>query len=256
MVDLGAVFGSERNWATQFSHIGDQRLSRIQLKDTPDGVKLNGEWKFPQGKDRLAFEEMKYFEYRRKEPPAFVIDFWHKPGPTLAAYKNTLIQNRKNAALRVAQKKAKARVKRRIEKKKRHLAAADVTDYCRLPLSEKRDTIIPFRPAKAAIKFRNWFSGSTPDSNYPYSYPTKKGKDAKYVRNTIEFYYKGKFGLVNRAIKFLEDEYPHSEYLVEMRFLRANALFRLGYVESAEQIFREIFINYGKTPVALSLIHI
>jgi tetratricopeptide (TPR) repeat protein len=139
----------------------------------------------------------------------------------------------------------------RLELEKIRAEAADLTKFCKDPLNETNDVFLPFQPVHQKVDFTRWFSATTPDTHFPYYEPTSKEKDAQYVRLALQFYRQGKFALAIRTLDFFAAEHPKSEYKTEMRFLRANALIKLGLNAEADQILQALMSEQRNTPVAL-----
>lgn len=251
LVDLGASFGDEEKWKNRFSDLTDIRVHAIRIEENPGEVKITGKWKFPLGKLALAHPEMEFFEFRNKNPARYVVDFWVKAGRTLTQVKADQKQKEFQEILRKTKDDEKKRITRRLASERRHAEAENTNRFCEQPLDEKNDVFLEFYPLHQEVDFKRWFSATTADAQFPYYRPKKKSKDAQYVRLALKFYSEGKLGLAVRTIDFLDAEFPRTEFQAEMRFLRANALIKLGLREKGEQLLSAITTDLRETPVAL-----
>lgn len=251
LVDLGASFGHEDEFAKQFSDIRDDRLTTLRLSEGEAGVTVAGKWKFPSGDSAPAVPKMEYFEFREKAPAKLNLDFWLARGETVAEVRAKQIQAKKLAAIKKAEKKQALRAKREVATVTRRKLAGDVTEFCKYPLSDENDVFLPFRPVHKEVEFGQWFSLLTPDDDYPYLEPKGEEKDAQYVRLALKLYRQGQPALAIRTIDFLDSEYSKSPYKTEMRFLRANALIKLGYQAQAIEIFKVLTLEAKGSPSAL-----
>lgn len=251
LFDLGAELGEETAFSERLAKLQDPRAKIVTVRENTDGIVIKGKWIYPTGPSAPAEPRMESFDYRDESPSRYIVDFWLKKGPTVAEVQAA----RKQAELldRLKKKKAEAeqRVQRKIASEKRRSESDDVLRFCRQPLSEKNDVILPFFAFHEPVKFSRWVSSTTPDSRFSYYEPAGDTKDARYVRLALKLYRQGKPGLTVRTLDFLETEHPDSEYRHEMRFLRANALIRLGLKEQAESILKELIRDVKGKPVAL-----
>ena len=96
--DLGAPLGGEQEWASRFlPKLKDDRLEKVEVAETAQGVLVRGWWKFPLGKAKLADPKMERFDFREKSPARYVVDFWPKPGPTVADVEAKKLRDRRMA---------------------------------------------------------------------------------------------------------------------------------------------------------------
>src|SRR5690606_10209894 len=116
---------------------------------------------------------------------------------------------------------------------------------------EKRDVFLPFKASRSEVDFGRWFSRTTPDTDYPYLTPKSGSEDAQYLKLALDLYRKGKLALAVRTTEFFEKEHGSSPLRPEIKFLKANALIKLGYPERAARILRELVVDGKGTPVAL-----
>ena len=255
LFDLGSPFGSEKAWINRFIKISDYRLSKIDIRETNEGVLVRCHWNFPKGSKALYQPKMEKFTFRRSDMPLFVMDFWIGKGPTLAEVK------KKKEKIRVVNRKRE--IKRRKEERadyERQLASAaplvlpepDIKDFCSAPKDYNDDVFLPFYPVHEAPDFSKWFSFNTPDADYPYLEPTGTDKESSYVRLAINLYRGGKPALAIRTIDFFEAEIKKSEFSDQMTFLRANALIKLGHAQKAHRIFKKLMESSSNSPVTLS----
>jgi TolA-binding protein len=255
LLDLG-VFRSGRtqDGSSIALALADERLGKVELIEDEDGVRLSGAWKFPKGNAELAFPEMEYFEFWNKKEPAFVLDFWHKQGPTMADYqaqKKREESKKTHTDHQQEKKDASLLAQRQIARQKNRAELDDLSHYCKETLSPKRDLFLHFRPFHDEVNFERWLSSQGADRDYPYLEPQGESKEAQYVRLAVNLYRQGKNALVLRTVGFLKSDFPESIYLAEMRFLQANSYIKLNRREEAEKIFQEIMLDHKGSPPAL-----
>lgn len=246
LADLGAPLGDEDQWARRFQGLRDPRVADLEFKEVPGGLLVRGSWKFPQGGAAPARPAMEAFDYRDKAHASVVIDFWVKEGPTVVEATREREASRKLASARRLDEAEKARSARRAAREKARAEAEDPTLFCRAPLSEDGDVFLQFHPFHEKVDFARWLPRTAPDAGYEFREP--KGDDAlpgrlsreeQYVQLALKLYRKGDYALAHRTLDFFGKEFPRSSYRAEMRFLRANALFKLGMVEQAMAELRE-----------------
>jgi tetratricopeptide (TPR) repeat protein len=251
LTDLGAPLGEEAAWLAQFKDIKDPRLSHIAFSEDASGLKIVGKWKFGKGPDAPANSSMEWFEYREKDPPAYVLDFWQKAGPSVGEVRAVQTKAVKEAQLKKAQEDARGRADRRLASSKKKAEFEDITKFCREPMAERKDIFLPFLPVRDPIKFSQWLPSTTADSRFSYYQPKTSEKDVKYVRLAQDLLKQGKPALVVRTVDFFESESSKSDFRHEMRFLKANALIRLGYHDQAEVTLRALMGESTESPVSL-----
>ncbi len=251
--DLGAPLGAEAEWAEQARKLSDQRLGEIHLGETEKGLVLKGKWRFPEGKARLAFPKMEHFDYRDSKAgeSRYVLDFWVKPGMTAAELQARKHREAREVELQNQKKIAKAREERRLAYQRARAEIEEVTRFCQEPVVPGRDIFLNFLPLHEEIDLKKYFPTKAPDENFSYFEPKSDSKEAQYLRLAQHLYRTGDFGLVSRTVEFFEKEVKASAYQEEMRFLRANAFFKLGHEEEALKNIRELAATRPQTPMAL-----
>lgn len=267
--ELGAPLGEEREWAAKFVALKDPRVASLRFEEAPGGIRIVGQWRFPEGAQALARPVMESFEYRDKGAAQIVVDLWHKKGPTLAEVNAVKRQTAQLEAMHKAEAQAKDRAERRIASEKRKAELADTGRFCRVPLDEESDVFLRFLPFHEAVDYPRWIATTTPDRNFHYYEPKAaeaEGEDgaerpaagsagksnaAQYVRLALELYRQGKFALVLRTLDFFDTEHSRSEYRHEMRFLRANSMIKLGLDREAEEVLSKLMVDAREAPVAL-----
>jgi TolA-binding protein len=256
LVDLGAPLGAEGAWSKKFtSEIQgrkDARLAQVDFKETLDGLLVTGKWRFEAGDRAPAHPKMERFDFRDPETPAYVVDFWPKPGPTVAEVRESTRKIQETEHLKKSAEEAFRRRDRRIASEKARFEVEDSAPYCERPMDESRDVFLKFHPVRESFDLTTWFATTAPDRNYSYLQPKAPDKDAQYVRLALKLYKKSNFGLVIRTLDFLEKDFPASSYIPEMKFLRANALIKLGADDMAAQVFEQIVRAYSDAPVAMN----
>ncbi|MGK5081681.1 tetratricopeptide repeat protein [Bdellovibrionota bacterium FG-1] len=240
LADLGIPLGEEGKWAKKLKTLNDSRLTNIEVAEVEGGVKVRGRWKYPTGPQAPAQPQMESFDYRDKESSDLVIDFWVKDGPTLAQLDARREAERQLEATRKREEMERARAVRRAARAKVRAQEEDPFLFCRTPLNEDGDVFLQFQPFHEKVDFSRWISSRAPDTNFAYYDPKGKSQEAQYVRLALRLYRQNNFGLVNRTLDFFEKDFPNSSFRSEMRFLRSNALFKLGMVDQAVRELKEI----------------
>ena len=251
--DLGAPLGEETAWENQFAQTGDPRVLTLKFLEVADGVKVSGVWKFPEGREALVNPQMETFDFRQSNPSsAYVVDFWVKKGSmTLSEWKIHEKEHARLEAVRKIEEDKRLRAERRLASEKRKADIEDTTRFCREPLSEKNDIFLQFYPVHQAVEFKRYLPTTTPDANLPYFEPTGQDQESQYVRLALKLYKDGKFALVLKTLDFFEQEHAKSTYRIEMKFLRANAMIRLGLQREAEEYLAKLRVEAKDNPVAL-----
>jgi predicted Zn-dependent protease len=255
--DLGAPLGEEDRWAERFQNgnIHDPRLASMSIKEVAGGVKIEGVWKFPNGKAAPARPVMETFDFHRSAPAAqYVLDFWAKEGPTLAEEESLKRKQQKSEDLKKADEETRSRLQRRLASEQKRNEQQDVTRFCREPLAETTDIFLPILPLHEPVRFSRWFATTTPDSGYEYFKPDKVSeteKDAQYARLALTLYAQGKPALVLRTLDFMDSEFPDSPHRHEMRFLRANAMLKLNMQAEGEKKLKALLADEKDNPVSL-----
>ncbi len=251
LIDLGVSPEDSKYLKKQMSDLKDLRIAKLRLAEDSAGVRIIGTWKFPGGKQTLAQPVMDTFDFMEKTPPRLVIDLWVRPGLTLTDDLSQKEKHRLDTALKKMQEDEKARANSQLAIAGRNAEIHDLERYCHQPLSEKDDFFLRFHPVHPKFDLSKWLPQVTADSSFDYFQPEGKSREDQYVRLARKLYLAGNFALAIRTLGFLESEYPRSQFLVEMRFMKANALIKLGHEDAAESILNQLIRDYGKSPVAL-----
>ncbi len=248
--DLGAPLGGEQEWASRLlPKLKDERLEKIELSETAQGVVIRGSWKFPAGKAKLADPKMERFDFREKSPARYVVDFWQKPGPTVADVEGKKLRDLRMAERRALEEMRERRLERKIASQKERTQAEDLGRFCRQPLSIEQDVFLPFAPLHEKLDLSKWIITTTADADFDYVEPPGSSRDAQYMRLALDLYRQGKPALAIKTADFFDTEHPKSPLFEQMRFLRANAMLKLGHVGEAETILRELSRSGRKTEV-------
>ena len=251
LLDLGVPSDERGQLTRQLAKQGDYRVKNLKVRETTQGVKITGEWRFPAGKMTLASPVMDSFDFREKASPRMVVDFWVRPGITLSddrAHKQKL---RLEAALRRMQDEEGLKTNRKLAMEGRRAELKDIDRYCSQPLTEKDDFFLRFYPVHKKLELSKLLPGVTPDENFDYYSPEGKSRESQHIRLAKKLYDGGNFALTIRTLDFFDREFPKSQSMMEMRFLRANALIKLGHNEAGELILNRIVRDYKKSAVAL-----
>ncbi len=242
LADLGAPLGSERDWSLMLQRqLRDYRVESVALSEEKGGVVIRGKWKFPTGAQALADPKMEKFSYHDRAPARFVVDFWVKQGPTVAEAVVIRERKKREEGRKLAALRAKRRQQRAIASKKLE-NFEELTEFCRKPFSEDTEVFLPFRAAREKLDLSRYFPQPNPDDHFKYSElkaaSANEKEDLKFVRLALSLYREGKYALSIKTLDFFDAEQPRSQYRQEMKFLRANAMLRLGMGEAAVRILR------------------
>ncbi|MBL7716736.1 MAG: tetratricopeptide repeat protein [Bdellovibrionales bacterium] len=252
LTDLGAPVGGESEWAKEYAkRLVDDRVKSVEFIETPKGVKMVGQWRFPEGKDRPVDPSMEKFDYREKGPYRYVVDFWPKKGQTIGELEAWKAREKRLAEAKKMEDERHARQNRKIAAIQRKAEAEDLGRFCRQPLNQDTEVVLPFAPVHERFDFSRWFPTQVADTDYEFIEPKSAARDAQYVRLAHELYRQGRPALVIRTSEFFQTEHPMSSYTELMLFLKGNAQVKLRHVEDAELTFREILKSRKPTPITL-----
>jgi tetratricopeptide (TPR) repeat protein len=231
--------------------IKDPRVKQLEIKEVGRNVEVTGKWAFPTGNERLARPEMEVFQYRSQNPFALHLDLWVKRGPTALEVEQKQRETARQLAEAAAKADAEKRAARRLASERFTAAVEDLSRFCRLPLNEANEVFLPLLPVHSKFPFQRYFSTTTPDTHFVYYEPQIASRDAQYVRLALKLYRDGNFGLTLKTLDFLDKEFPQSPFRLEMRFLRANALIKLGIKGEPEQLLTQLVYDAGGSAIAL-----
>lgn len=248
---LGAPFGQEKAWLSKLTLPKDLRVQGLELTEEDQGVVLRGRWKFPTGDLALAVPRMEVFQFRDPDSRKYVVDFWVGQGMTQAEALLRSAQAKKNRSLQQAEDRAKKREAVRLARYQAQAEASKDLTFCEEPVNEENEVFLPFFPEHKELDVSHWFPGTTADLDYPYRKPEGDADDARAMRLALELYQQGKTALAVRSVEFLEEGTPQSTWLQEARFLKANALLRLGHEAPALALLHQITLEGKGMPVAL-----
>ena len=251
LTELGALFGNENQWKEKYETLSDPRVETLRFSEVIGGVKLTGRWKFPSGDLTLAYPKMDLFDYRKKSPPLYTVDFWIHDGPTVIEVEATRRQKRVLALLKDVQKEEERRTLRKQALKKREKEIEHSKRFCDLPLSSKNNIFLEFYPIHQSPDFSKWLPVNRADTEFPYYSPKKKNRESQFVRLALNLVTKGSSALVIKTIDFFSAEFPKSDFQTEMKFLKANSLIKLGHHEAGERILKDLMSEARESPVAL-----
>jgi tetratricopeptide (TPR) repeat protein len=238
--------------ATDLESLHDSRIKEVKAVETDAGIRIDGKWNFPTGANAIAHPKMERFTYREKNPARFIVDFWPKGGPTVAEVKRETAAKAKQASIAKAEAAAKKRKARRIAAEQAVAIESDVARFCKEPLREGVDLFLEFIPEHEPPSLAAFLPTGQPDEGYPFIPPKTGAPDAKYVRLALDLYGKHDYALAARTVDFLIKEQPKSINRVDMEFLKANALLRLGMKTQAAAAFDAIRETHPGTPAALA----
>lgn len=230
----------------------DPRLDSVIVTEDDAGVTVSGKWKFATGANAIANPKMERFTYRDKEPARFVVDFWPKGGISVSELKQQQKEQARKATIAHADQEANRRKNRRLAAEAAMAIESDVARFCKEPLQENVDLFLEFLPFHEPADLTAHLPSGPPDENYPFLEPKKGAADEKYVRLAMELYEKRDYALAIRTLDFFDKESPASIHGVDMAFLRANSLLRLGLKDKAESVFESVREKNPGTPAALA----
>ncbi|MEN9723484.1 MAG: hypothetical protein RJB38_1470, partial [Pseudomonadota bacterium] len=233
--DLGAPFGAEKEWTQRVEALSsrESRLAGLTLLEQADGVVVVGKWRFPGGAARLADPRMETFHYRHAEASRYVVDFWLKPGPTVAAAQAAQERKLRQERLAAAERRLKSRRDRRIANEKDRGELDDNLRFCREPWGEQREVFLPYKPLRVDFDFSKVLPQKTADQHHDYFKPEGESEEAQLFRLALKLYRGKKFALSLKTLEFLESRVHSSAIRVESLFLKANALAALEFKEPA-----------------------
>ena len=248
--DLGAPFGQEQQWVEPFNQLKDERLSMLRVLNSQKGVKIIGKWKFKKGPKAPAYPKMNTFHFTDQEKQEFVLDFWVRKGPTWGQVLQKEAEKKRKKAFEAIEQRLQKRVQRRKASIERNNQIADTDKFCRQKLDEQSDVFIPFKSAHQRVDYSKIYPLTMPDSDYPYFQPDGGGKEGEYIRLALSLYRRGKYALAIRTIKFFYRDIKNSNNLLQMKFLHANTLMKLGHlkglVKHLEKIINRARVFYLK----------
>jgi tetratricopeptide (TPR) repeat protein len=231
--------------------IKDNRIKSLSAHEEDGNVVIRGTWNFPEGNQAPADPSMERFEYREKSPSRFVVDFWPKTGPSLGDLKKMRADSDRKLAIKKAEVDAKKRKETRKTLEKTLALQEDVGRFCQEPLKSEVDIFLPFYPLHETFEFAKYFPQGYPDQTYQYLTPARDSPDAKFVNLALDLHAKGSDALVIKTIDLFEKERKNSLFQIDMKFLRANALLKLGHQVAAEELLNEIRDRYVGSPASL-----
>jgi len=251
LTDLGAPFGSEGDWLRQVEAVtgADPRLAGVRFKELESGVLISGKWKFPGGKATPADPRMESFHYRKDH--FYMVDFWGKPGPTAVQAKVAHERRERDEKLRKLESTAQARREQRRAIAKAQSEMEDSMRFCREPWDESREVFLQFNPVRSSFNFEKFFPHTAPDQDYPYAALQGYSDEAQYFRLAMRLFKREQFALVQKTLDFFDRKFKDSVLGVESKFLRANAMLRMGYEDQGISALQEIIVHSPKSPAAL-----
>jgi len=252
LADLGAPLGAEKTFTQRYQTLSDQRLGRMELRETSSGVLVVGKWKFPTGNQAPADKKMEHFEYREKSPSRLVLDFWPQKGPTVAE-KKQLDSARQRAQERIeSEQLAQNRENARKQKELARMEEEKIAKFCELPLSDSNDVFLEFSAVRDPFQLRSHLIQNRPEDGYEWVKTGEEEKDGAHVRLALRLHREKNHALALRTIEFFEKDFPKSRYRREMHFLKASARLALGLEVEANRDFEEIRRNSPDSQAALN----
>lgn len=251
--DLGAPFGSEARWVREVEAVAlrEQRLAALSLAEREDGVVVSGRWKFAVGDLAPATPRMETFHYRRNDKPLYVVDFWTKPGPTVAQARSAQEHRARKQKLEAARKRMQGRRDRRVANAKLRSELDDNLRFCREPWSESREVFMGYRPLVERFEFSKVLPAKKPDQDFEYHVPEGEAEEFQLFRLAVKLHSTGKHALSVKTLDFLKSRTESEKIRLEADFLRANALLELGYDDPALALLKSVMTRSGTSAAAL-----
>ncbi|MBU6154107.1 MAG: tetratricopeptide repeat protein [Bdellovibrionales bacterium] len=251
LMDVGVPFGSEKQFNEYLETIRDERISGIRVRELESSLVVEGDYRFPAGKNALATPKMEHFDFKKEEAGRFVVDFFYQKGPTLADIERTRKESkgiRERAATELLKKKE---LEKRVAREKRIQDGRNAMMFCDQPFDRTTTVFLKFRAEHPGLSFSSYFPEKIPDHRFRYSDPLEKGEAADMVRLALKLSRENKHALTVRTVEFLEKDYPKSRDLNEMLFLKANAYFRMGYDDRGKALLQSLARTARGTEVGL-----
>ncbi len=251
LMDLGVPFGAEKQFNEHLEQVRDERISTVRVRESESGLILEGDYRFPTGKDALATPRMEHFDFKKEESGRFVIDFFYQKGPTVAEVEKDRRATRglkERAAIELLRKKEQ---EKRAAKEKRIQDGRNAMLFCDQPFDRSTTVFLKFRAEHPGPVFSAYFPEKIPDHRFQYKEPVEKGEAADMVRLALKLSRENKHGLAVRTVEFLEKEHPSTKYLPEMLFLKANAYYRMGYEDRGRALLQSLAKTARGTEVGL-----
>lgn len=231
--DLGLIAGQIKG--------SDQRFTGLNVSHSKDSTRISAQWKQ---------ENMETFDYRQKNPPSLVLDFWSKGGLTGAQLQKLVKTKEKKQKWQKAQAGVSSLIEEITRREARRREVIDPNRFCKGTREDETEIFLTFKPAHETIDFTKWMSITMPDREYPYLKPEGNTEEEKTVRLAHELYEKGKQALVLKTIEFFQKDYPTSKYMEDILFLRANTKLKLGMTAEADRDFQDIILKSPKSAPA------
>ncbi|MCM0605694.1 MAG: tetratricopeptide repeat protein [Xanthomonadaceae bacterium] len=231
--DLGLLEGAIK--------ASDQRFAGLTVASTKDSTRISAHWKQ---------ENMETFDYRQKNPPSLVLDFWSKGGLTATQLQKLVKSKKKKNKWSKAQAGVSSLIQEIQRREARRKEVIDPNRFCRGTREDETEIFLTFKPAHETIDFTKWMSITTPDRDYPYLKPEGNTEEEKTVNLAHELFERGKHALVLKAIEFFQKDYPQSKYLEDILFLKANTKLKLGLTAEADREFQDIILRAPKSSPA------
>lgn len=251
LMDVGVPFGSEGAFNEYLKSIQDERLERIRVKEFESKLVIEGEYRFPSGEQAFADPRMEHFDFRKDDQGKFIVDFFYKKGPT------RLEMERTRKAELARQERVRIEELRKKEQERKQSRERRIQDgrnallFCEQPLSRENTVFLKMRAEHEGLRLGMYFPEKIPDHRFEYTEPKEKTEEADMVRLALKLSRANNHALVIKTVDFLEKEYPRSKHLGEMRFLVANAYYRMGLEDQGKSILQELVKKEKGTPVAL-----
>lgn len=240
LMDIGVPFGGEESFNRYLSKLQDDRISKLEVLEKNSALVIRGKYKFPSGPKALANPQMEHFDFRKAEDGKYVIDFWYKKGLTQAELEQ---QKKLSEAKKIALQK-EALLKRELERKasreKRMIESKNALLFCEQPFDRSNTVFLRYHADHPMLNFTAYFPEHIPDHRFEYHEPKGDSEEAKMVRLALKLSRENKHALVVKTIEFLEKEYPKSNSMVEMQFLKANSFYRLELEPKGRDMIQEL----------------
>ena len=240
LMDVGVPFGAEEKFNEFLKSIRDSRLDHIKVREKEASLIIEGDYHFPTGAQAFADPHMEHFDFRRDEQGKFIVDFFYKKGPTRADVER--LKRTEAAARLIAQREAikKREIDKKDSREKRIQDSRNALLFCEQPFNRNSTVFLRFKAEHPALKFSAYFPEKVPDHRFEYAEPKGTSEEAEMVRLALKLSRDNQHALSIKTVEFLEKQYPKSKYKNEMLFLKANALYRLGFEDKGRELIQDI----------------
>ena len=143
----------QKRWVSELKNLKDSRLQALSIQESETGLRISGTWRFPGGRQTLAFPEMEVFDYLTTESAQYTVDFWVKEGLSVLEYEEGQKKTNIVEHFKKIKKEERSRQNRKIAAEKAHAESENWTYFCQESLSDENDLFLRFYPIHKQIDF-------------------------------------------------------------------------------------------------------